>query len=84
MLNFVGNVDESVQLLRYRSSLDPTIDPSAHTCMRLQMTILEETNSEMVKNVMVLTGPPPNAEVWEQQLPEELRHLARGWVDFDA
>ena len=45
------------------------------------MTILEETDGEMVKNMMVLTGPPPDASVWEQQLPEELRHLARGWID---
>lgn len=45
------------------------------------MSVLENAGGGMVRNMMVLTGPPPDEVAWEKALPKELGHLARGWVD---
>jgi hypothetical protein len=45
------------------------------------MSVLEDSGSSMMSNMMVLTGPPPDAAQWAEALPLELRHLTQGWVD---
>jgi len=47
----------------------------------LEMTVLEDDGTTMARNVMVLTGPPPDKGAWTQALPPELHHLTEGWVD---